>query len=272
MIRHIALPFVICAFWGAVAVGQAVGLADLPQTSPADIVILGETHDNPTHHLYQAELVARWKPAALVFEMLTPEQAGQSVGVSRQDASAMATALSWDSSGWPDYAMYHPIFAASGSATIYGAALDRADVRKAMTEGAAAVFGADAGLFGLTQPLDQTEQSAREADQLAAHCDALPLEMLPQMVDAQRLRDAAFARTSLQALRETGGPVVVITGSGHADIARGIPAALREAAPDVKVFSLGQIEGDPGHDAPFDAWIITEPTPRDDPCAGFTKP
>ncbi|WP_050527741.1 ChaN family lipoprotein [Pseudorhodobacter aquimaris] len=265
------LTFAACTLGGGIACGQDVTLADLPEAVPAEIVIIGELHDNPAHHLIQAELVARWSPAALVFEMLTPEQAA-AVGPDRQDAAAIAKALAWEGSGWPDYTLYHPIFAASGAAAIYGAALDRADVRRAMVEGAAAVFGPESARFGLDIPLPVSEQSAREADQMAAHCDALPPEMLPGMVAAQRLRDAAFARTALQALVETGGPVVVITGSGHADKQRGIPAALSKAAPQTTVFSIGQTESDPGAEAPYDAWIIAAPTPREDPCAAFTKP
>ncbi|QCO56726.1 hypothetical protein EOK75_12955 (plasmid) [Pseudorhodobacter turbinis] len=272
MTHAFRLILAICALWGGMACGQAVTPADLPATAPADIVIIGELHDNPLHHLTQAELVARWSPAALVFEMLTPAQAAASVGRDRQDAVAMADALAWGGTGWPDYSLYHPIFAASGAAQIYGAALDRSDVRRAMTQGAAAVFGAEAAGFGLDMPLPVAEQSAREADQMAAHCDALPPEMLPGMVAAQRLRDAAFARTALEALAETGGPVVVITGSGHADKQRGIPAALAKAAPQASLFSIGQTESDPGVDAPYDAWIISDPTPREDPCAAFAKP
>lgn len=258
--------------YGGMAFGQQTTLADLPATPPAEIVILGEIHDNPVHHLTQADLVARWKPAAIVFEMLAPSQANAVGGADRTDAAAMEAALQWNGTGWPDYALYHPVFAASGTAKLYGAALERSDVRRAVTEGAATVFGADAARFGLENPLSAAEQTAREADQMAAHCNALPPEMLAGMVAAQRLRDAAFARTALTALQDTGGPVVVITGSGHADTQRGIPAALVIAAPDVTVFSLGQIEGDPGDTAPFDRWIMTPPTPRDDPCATFAKP
>lgn len=249
-----------------------VSLESLPLTAPADIILLGEIHDNPLHHMGQAALVARWAPAAIVFEMLTPAQADAAKGIDRTDVAAMEAALGWAGTGWPDYALYHPIFAASGQAALFGAALDRADVRRAMTDGAAAVFGAEASRFGLAAALPAAEQAAREADQLASHCNAIPPEMLPGMVEAQRLRDAAFARTALMALDQTGGPVIVITGSGHVDLARGIPAALAQAAPQTTVFSLGQTESNPGPDAPFDAWIITAPTPRDDPCAGFAKP
>jgi uncharacterized iron-regulated protein len=267
-----AAPFcaalLVCA--GA-AHADLVTLDDLPTAPPAQILILGEIHDNPNHHETQAALVQRWQPTALVFEMLTPAQAAAIGDTPRDNVARMAEMTGWATSGWPGYAMYHPIFAASGTAEIYGAALDRVDVRRAMTDGAGAVFGPDAALYGLASPLPAPEQALRETDQMTAHCNALPPEMLPGMVAAQRLRDAAFARTALQALEKTGGPVVVITGSGHADRARGIPAALGIAAPAITAFSLGQVEGDPGPDAPFDAWIVTAPTPRDDPCAAFTK-
>ncbi|MDN5786931.1 MAG: ChaN family lipoprotein [Pseudorhodobacter sp.] len=237
----------------------------------AQIVVIGEVHDNPIHHQTQARLVAELAPKAIVFEMLSPAQVKAADGVDRRDAAAMAKALSWQDSGWPDFALYAPIFAASGTARIYGAALPRAEVRGSMTEGAAAIFGADAARFGLTDALPAAEQSAREADQMAAHCDALPVEMLHGMVNAQRLRDASFARTALQALDDTGGVVVVITGSGHADRARGIPAALAMAAPKVSVLSIGQLESNPGADAPFDRWLVTAPMKRDDSCAAFAK-
>jgi uncharacterized iron-regulated protein len=270
--KYGAILLAMVTSFGADAAAQQVSVAELPAAAPAGIVILGEIHDNPTHHLTQADLVARWAPKAIVFEMLTPAQAASAKGVDRKDKAAMEAALGWAGTGWPDYAMYHPIFAASGGARLYGAALDHDEVRRAVKVGAAAVFGDDAAKFGLAQPLSATEQAAREADQLRAHCGALPAEMLSGMVEAQRLRDAAFARTALTALQETGGPVVVITGSGHADRQRGIPAALAVAAPDLPVFSLGQIEGKPDDTPPFDRWIVTDVTPRDDPCAGFKKP
>ena len=37
----------------------------------ADVVILGEIHDNPQHHLVQAEAVEAITPTAVVWEMVT---------------------------------------------------------------------------------------------------------------------------------------------------------------------------------------------------------
>jgi uncharacterized iron-regulated protein len=93
--------------------------------------------------------------------------------------------------------------------------------------------------------------------------------MLPGMVEAQRLRDARFAQTALRALEETGGPVAVITGNGHARTDRGMPRALARLAPGVDVLSLGQLESRPAAPPPFDVWRVTEPAERPDPCAAF---
>lgn len=238
----------------------------------ADIVILGEVHDNPEHHRNQARAVAALAPRALVWEMLTPGQAAR-VPEERSDAQAMAEALGWDSSGWPDFGLYHPIFMAAPGAQSYGGAVPRETARRVFDEAPEAVFadlfGAQADPLGLGKPLAPEDQAAREDDQAEAHCGALPEELLPGMVAAQRLRDAALAHMALQALAETGGPVVVIAGTGHARNDIGIPAYLRRSDQRPDVLSLGQMEATPTALAPFDLWIVTDPASRPDPCEGL---
>lgn len=234
-----------------------------------DVVVLGEVHDNPQHHAAQAAAVAAMQPRALVFEMLTPDQAARVTPELLGDAVALEAALGWQASGWPDFAMYHPIFTAAPQAAVIGGALPREDVRRSVSDGAAVVFGAEAARYGLEEALSPEDQASREAAQMEAHCNALPEAMLPGMVSAQRLRDAAMARAVVQALARHGSPVAVITGTGHARRDEGVPAALARAAPDLRVLAVGQLEEDPGPDAPFDLWIVTDPTPRPDPCASF---
>jgi uncharacterized iron-regulated protein len=246
---------------------------DALDTGGAQIVLLGEVHDNPRHHENQAAAVAALAPSALVFEMFTPEQAETVNAMRDADADTLAAALDWVNSAWPDFAMYHPILSAAPSAQVFGAAVPRADLMAAMSEGVAEVFGDEAERFGLG-PLPEEQQAAREALQMAAHCDALPAEMLPGMVAAQRLRDARFSATTLEALDQTGGPVVVITGNGHARADWGMPVYLAAAAPEARLFSLAQFEDVPDTAdgaVPHDAWIVTEPAERDDPCAVFQK-
>lgn len=260
---------VFLMLWAAPCLAGPIAEGDLSDLPPADVVILGEIHDNPVHHANQAQAVAAIAPRAVVFEMLTPAQVA-AMPADRSDAAALAAAFGWANSGWPDFAMYFPIFAAAPTARIYGGDLPRDLVRQAVKTGAAGAFGAGAARYGLDTALPPADQTLREADQRDAHCGALPEALLAGMVQAQRLRDAALARAVVQAMDDTGGPVVVITGSGHARRDTGVPAVLALAAPDVSVLTVGQVEADPGPDAPYDLWIVTPPTPRDDPCAPLT--
>ncbi|MBN8292595.1 ChaN family lipoprotein [Rhodobacter sp. NTK016B] len=256
---------VLIAAMPALLRAEPVPQSDLDRLPPAQILVLGEVHDNPQHHLNQARAIGAQRPAAVVWEMLTPEQAAAMPG-DRTDAEALAVALGWAESGWPDFALYFPIFEAAGSARHYGAGIPRPEARRAFSEGAAAVFGPEAARFGLDAALPTAEQTAREAAQFDAHCAAMPIGMMGGMVEAQRLRDASLARAALLALDETGGPVAVIAGSGHARRDHGAPALIAQAAPGVSVLALGQTESDPGPDAPYDLWVITEPVDRPDPC------
>lgn len=250
---------------------SGLALADGHQT--AQVLFLGEQHDNPAHHQRQAEIVAQVVPKALVFEMLTPEQAALVTAEVMGDPVAMEEVLGWNASGWPDFAMYYPIFAAAPDAAFYGAAIPRDQARRVMSEGTVAVFGPEAGRFGLLMDLPLEEQQLREQLQLEAHCNAMPGEMLPVMVSIQRLRDAVLAQRALQALQDTGGPVAVITGNGHARKDWGAPAALMWADNSVTVWALGQ--GEQAFGAPdggFDRVEISADVDRGDPCAAFTKP
>ena len=272
MLRATALAVLLAGPAMAQDAGSGrVGPEALDRLPRADVVLLGEVHDNAAHHLMQARAIGAIKPVALVFEMLTPERAAQ-VPADRSDAATVEAALGWNASGWPDFAMYHPIFLAAPKARIYGGDVPRADIRVALDFGAAQAFGAEAGRYGLNADLPATERAAREEEQAVAHCRALPLNMLPGMVEAQRLRDASLAQAVVQALAETGGPVVVITGAGHARRDRGVPAVLALAAPDASVLSLGLLEEVAEVEGLFDLWIITgvpDGPGRGDPCAAF---
>lgn len=233
-----------------------------------DVVFLGETHDNPGHHDNQRAIVASLKPRAIVWEMLTQEQAEQVTETLIVDKAGLDQALDWANSGWPPFDMYYPIFQAQPAAKSYGGHLPRTEARTAFETGIEAAFGEEAKAYGLTEPLAQVEQSAREASQMRAHCDAMPKEMMPNMVDIQRLRDAILARAIVNAYAETGGPVAVITGTGHARKDWGVPAYLVRVAPELTVYALGQSED--GHTVGAFDYVLDSPkVDRDDPCDAF---
>lgn len=232
-------------------------------------MILGEVHDNPLHHAHQTLATQAVGAEAIVFEMLTDAEARRVTPELLADEAGLRETLGWDDKGWPDFAWYYPIFAAVEDPAIYGGDLGRETIRRAVREGAAEVLGPSAEMFDLDAPLPEEQQARREREQAAAHCNALPENLLPGMVEAQRLRDAAMARAVIAAHAETGGPVVVITGNGHARNDWGVPQALAQAAPQLDVISVAQFEEEAPPDPPYDYWLVTDPAPRPDPCEAF---
>lgn len=258
----------ICA--GKAAIDEATLIERL---RAADIVILGERHDNPAHHEWQTKLIAALAPAGLAFEMI-PRAKEDAANAARAEGVDLGAALDWAGSGWPDWAMYRPIFEAAPAARIAGGGAPRETLRAAAKDGAAAAFGAEAARFGLDAPLAPATAEAMLEEQAEAHCGALPDAMLPGMVEVQRLRDAAFAAAALRLVEDGRGPVALITGNGHARADRGAPAYLRRAAPDLRALSVGMIEvtGESAAGAePFDFTIHTAPHDRGDPCAALLE-
>ena len=235
---------------------------DLALLATADVVIIGETHDNPAHHEVQAQIVAALQPAGLVLEMLTPEH----VSVLTKDVQGFSEA--WEEAGWPDYEMYLPIFTAS-NAEIFGAAVPRDVARASYTEGVAAHFDGDVALFGLDQPLPRDQQEQRLDLQFFAHCEAMPRVALGGMIEVQRLRDAMLAKVAIDALEHVGKPVVVITGNGHARTDWGVPATLQQAHTDIIVKSIGQAEDGNAPEGTFDLVYDAPSVDRPDPCETF---
>lgn len=259
------------AMWAAPLGAVEISRGLLADMAAADVVLLGEVHDNPDHHAVQAAAVAALRPGAMVWEMLSPQTAARFRSGWLDDPQHRAQALEWAQAGWPGFDMYLPIMRAADGVPVYGGLVPREVAQAVMEQGLAVVFGSDAAEYGLMIPLSKERQAEREADQARAHCDALPPDMLPLMVDVQRLRDAVLARAAVRAAGRHGGPVVVITGNGHARSDRGVPEVLRRVRPGLRVFALGQSE-DGAIEGSFDAVVDSPAADRPDPCAVFDRP
>ncbi|MEO0623329.1 MAG: ChaN family lipoprotein [Pseudomonadota bacterium] len=242
-----------------------------------DVAILGEIHDNAEHHARQAWLVSRIAPEGIAFEMV-PAASEEGIAVFLAGGGApreIGPAIGWERLGWPDWELYAPVFEAAEGAYIAGGGVPREAIRAAYGSTAADAFGLGAAAYGLSAPLEPAQQAEAEAEMVAAHCNALPVEAAAPMVEAQRLRDARFAEATRRALAAGGGRAVLITGNGHARTDRGVPVYLAAAEPDLRVLSVGQIETVDQAAAlegplPYDyVWFSERVADRGDPCAAF---
>ena len=246
----------------------------------AEVVVLGEVHDNPVHHARQARLVEALAPGGLAFEMVpTGSEEGVQVFLAQGGArGGIGPAIGWERLGWPDWDLYAPIFEAAPRAYVAGGGAARSELREAMRRGAAAAWGAGAGEVGLDRDLAAETRRALEDQMIAAHCGEIPRPVARGMVEAQRFRDARLAEAALRALRRGGEQAVLITGNEHARLDRGAPAYLGRLAGDVTVRSVGMIElpagADPAEAAEglaYDYVWFSEPQERGDPCAGLRQ-
>ncbi len=251
--------------------------------SSADLVLLGEVHDNPDHHLLQARLVrtivATGRRPALAFEMLTenlqPEVDAARARTPREPDNLKAV---WKEGGWPDFDLYRPVIAAGLDVglPLVAANLPRAEVRALVDKGLAAAAPALRDRLERGPQLSPEAVAALRAEMMESHCGEMPEEMMDPFILAQRARDATMSERLADAGRERGG--ILITGKGHAR-AMDVPAWLAVDAPGRKVVSVAFVEVDPDEKTPqdyveefgkgpfpYDYAVFTPATKREDPC------
>jgi uncharacterized iron-regulated protein len=205
----------------------------------SDIVLVGETHDNPDHHRLEARLIdafaARHAAPAVVFEMLDRDRqpaVDASLSAHPDDVDALAKAVGWESSGWPAWSMYRPVFQAAVAArgTLLAAGIDRAAAMRVARDGVAAFDPSLDRVFGLHDPLPPAVQASLRDELREAHCGVLPEEMLDSMVTVQRVRDARLAERLHEGSLKGHG-ALLIAGAGHVRRDRAVPAELARAYP-----------------------------------------
>lgn len=251
--------------------------------SAADVVLLGEMHDNVDHHLLQARLVraalASGRRPALAFEMLTSDQQpAVDAALARSPRDPDALGKAWNEGGWPDFYMYRPIFQAGleGGLAVIAANLPRKVVRAVVSKGVEALDAPLRARLAKAEPLSAPLVELLRAEMRESHCGELPESLLDPLILAQRARDAEMAVR----IEEAGGRgAILIAGRGHVRADRGVPAYVRRDAPDRKVVSVAFFEVEPGQKEaaeynepgesgplPFDYAVFTPAQEREDPC------
>jgi uncharacterized iron-regulated protein len=248
----------------------------------ADVILLGEQHDNPHHHAIQKQVLdllgQRTQLGSVVFEQASWEQQAILNSLTNRSMGELANDLNWEKSGWPDYKLYEPLFIA---ATRYKAQLIAGNIAPQKSkviyqDGYAAIFQPDEQKkLGLDQSFEPKAAEALEEEIFEGHCKLLPRDHVKAMIPVQRARDAAMALAWFR-LHKTGKTVFIV-GAGHARKDFGIPWYLERLKPGTKIYSIGMNEiGAEAETAAYDQVITTEAVKRDDPCASlkekFSKP
>lgn len=246
----------------------------------AELVLLGEVHDNPDHHRLQAELLAaaaRARRPALALEMIDVPLQGK-VDAAGSVPEAVAEAVAWERSGWPDFALYRPIFevAHARGLRIVAANLSRPEARAVVREGLGAVSAEVREAVAPRWPPGDAALAELREEMKAAHCGHLPEGMLEPMALAQAARDAQLALRLAEAAQEEGA--VLIAGNGHVRRDVAVPSFLAKLAPSRSLLSVALLEVAPelqtpaqvsaawGGALPFDYVVFTPAKERPDPC------
>lgn len=253
----------------------------------ADVILLGETHDNPVHHRLQTALLsevldAGRKPVIVMEQFDTEQQTALDAATSPEAALALMPR------GW-DSPQYSPIIAAARTSQLPLVAgnVSRTATRPVIREGWQAVETPRREMLHLEAVWDAERETYMRKVITASHCGQIDEPLRDGIVRAQRLRDAVLADVALgRRAASPDGSVVFIVGRGHARSDVGVPRYLQARARGLKVLSIGFTEVDAGKAAPSDylsedgiappgtphdlLWFTPRQT-RPDPCADFGK-
>ena len=257
--------------------GARLRRADLlARLHDSDYVLLGEQHDNAEHHRQRARLLAVLPaPVPVVVEYL-PRGAAPVLG--RDDRSeALLRAreeAGFDATGWR-WPLHAPLFLAIADRrhALHGGNLPRDLARRTAREGAAALPAELRALIDAA-PLPATVRDTLLDELLRSHCGHLGADRMPNMLLAQRGRDAAMAAALREArARHPGGPVLLLAGNGHVRRDHGVAQLLPAVEPGARVLSVGFVEaGDAPGPGLYDLVWTTPGSQRADPCAAMGPP
>ena len=247
----------------------------LSAVAHARFLALGETHDNPDHHVLQAELLQQFLAThaqpAVGFEMLDEDQAALLAAHPAASSDALASTVNWDASGWPRFALYRPLFDAAfaARARIVATHPSSEHVRASM----AGPSAGEARSLALDTPLPAAQREAQREEIRVSHCGHAPEAMLTAMQNAQQYKDAFMARSMFQ----THAAAALITGRGHARKDRGVPLYMRRLGVSATL-SVGFVDVDATHTrardyetTAFDFLVFTPRVTDLDPCQQFKQ-
>ena len=257
--------------------GAPVAASELVRRAgSADLVLLGEVHDNAVQHELRGALLTALaaRHPGVVFEQFPETGAPIPPPAPGADEEGWLDQHGFDRKSWR-WPLHKPVVdaALAYGRALWGSGVSRDELRSVVRGGEAA---APAHLQPLIAqaPLDSAARAAIDFELIEGHCGKLPAAMIPGMRAAQEVRDAAMTHALL--LAGAAGPAWLIAGNGHVRRDMGVPRMLRAAAPARRVLVVGLLERSEEGAAPTDAEravydlvVVTPRAMREDPCASL---
>ena len=255
---------------------------DLAASLIADsrIVYVGESHDDPAHHLAQRDVVEHarsiGRPAVIAAEMFSWTTAATTAAYSdaRLTTDAFVDAVAWDDTWGFDWSLYAPVFelAVQPDVRLVGINAPDGASRVVFERGRDGVDAdTDAALPVGPDAIDPAYR-AFLSEALTAH--GMPADdpsfetTLDRFVEAQRVWDRSMggAVAALDAALPPDALIVVVAGAGHIEGPGRIPDVVRSLRPDVRdaVFSCVRHDEPPPVASDVDVVCVSRESASDD--------
>lgn len=225
--------------------GKSITFDDvLSRAAAAHVVVVGEQHDQASHHEVQRRIVTALAPAGglvVGLEMLTWEKqkALDRFNNGELDADAFAATVDWQKAWGFTFDLYRPIFVDGRTAGAQFRALNapRDLVRAVRRKG---VDGLSADEVRMLPDLDLGDLEHRAWFKGIFATGGHPMKDadVDAFYTAQVVWDEAMADRAAQALNDGAKKVIVLAGAGHVARGRGIPQRVERRVTTAKVMSI----------------------------------
>jgi len=236
-------------------VGKIVDLQSQSVISPkallenlmrAEVVLIGEKHDNPDHHVLEKRILSEFaeQPVEVVFEMLDDGQSHLLTKVRPEDkGNNLKQNLHWNDKGW-QWDAYGPLIelAVSNGHKLVAGNLSREQVKQ-IYKGGSEALKADKRLRSALQ-VDKGIKQTLLTEIYEQHCKMMPREALNPMLSIQLARDARMASAIDNA---EASHVVLVAGAYHVRKDSAVPLHLEIMNSDkkhVKVVMLMEVNSE----------------------------
>ncbi|WP_130470041.1 ChaN family lipoprotein [Candidatus Magnetaquicoccus inordinatus] len=231
----------------------------LPELLKADVIYLGEEHDNPHHHQIQLavlqQLLQHGKKPLIGFEFFSREQTPwlMHYTVGKPSSLPIKQPLDPDQQlrvqlGWEkreDWSYYFPLLqlARQQHLTIFGADLPEGLRLRLTREGLQSLTPLERSLWRQT-PFQHADYQQLMRDKLAqAHCGMASESLLDRLYETWLARNEAMAQSIVAMSENNDSPIVIIVGAGHVTHNMGIYERVHALRPQLRQLNLGLISG-----------------------------